>query len=134
MLEAKTDHDLLIRHAVKIDTMCAMLSTLGAKFDDFTSRVDTRCEVRQTTCTDKFAAEHDGRMDVNTVRWLIGILIIVILSIAGTVGYNQLELQKQRNDHDLITHQIKTNTDDIKQNQGAIKAVQQIILNKINEG
>lgn len=134
MLEPKSDHDLLIRHAVKIDNLCALMSSLNTKFEFFATRVDDRCNVRHNDIQYRFTSEHEGRMDITTSRWLIGLLVLVISGIIGTVGYNQVELQKQRNTHNLITHQIKTNTENIKQNQKTIGEVQQIILRKINMG
>lgn len=134
MLIDKSDHDLLIRHAVKIDTMCGMVVTLGSKFDAFTTKIDERCGNRLETFNGQLVEEHNGRMDIITVRWLIGILVAIICGIIGTVGYNQQELKLQRHTTALITQQIKTNTDDIKQNQVTIGSIQQIILNKINEG
>lgn len=134
MLEHKSDHDLLIRHAVKIDSLCEMMGSMTSKLDLFATRVDDRCSTRYSEVQTAFLKEHDGRMDIVTVRWLIGILVVIIVSVIGAVSYNRIELQKQVSKHDLIMQHIKSNTSDIKQNQAVIESVQSIILNKIEMG
>jgi hypothetical protein len=124
-LEKNSDHDLLIRHSVKIDSMFNLVTDLGNKFDQFAGRVDKRCERRQTEIYTKIEDSSGDNMDRDTFKWLMGFVILIIMAMVSAIGYNQVKIRSQESAYEF-------SIDQIKKNQKSIEKLQQIISLKLN--
>ena len=85
-----TDHDLIVRHSVKIDNLCKLMQELGTKFDDYSNKVDERCESRLENFTTKIDHTAEEAVDENTFRWIVGIMIFAMISMVAMIGVNQV--------------------------------------------
>lgn len=131
-LKGSSDHDLLIRHSVKIDNVCKSVIGLGNKFDKFSDKVDKfsdkvdkRCERRQVEIYDKIDVGSEDKMDRDTFKWLMGFMILIIMAIVSAIGYNQVKIKV----HESV---YKFNIEQIRNNQESIKELQTIIDLKLS--
>ena len=112
-----TDHDLLIRLNAKINVMCASLSETNQhvrdgnqNLTDFTDKIDIRCESR-LNLIDKV---DDKILDKSLFKWLVGIIVVVIMTVFSIAGINKVEIAKYQLMIDANAEQIKSNADAIK--------------------
>lgn len=95
-----TDHDLLIAHTVKIDTLCKLVRSNNKQFATFSDRFERQLETYATKLDQRCVHIHDGitdthkeifakvdkKVDGTTFRWVVGIIVLVILSMVGVIG------------------------------------------------
>jgi len=117
MTEPTTDHDLLIRLNAKINTLCASLSETNQhvrdgnqNLTDFTDRIDVRCESR-LNLIDKV---NNNSLGKSMFMWLLGIIVIIVMTIFSIAGLNKVEIAKYQLMIDSNTTHIKANADAIK--------------------
>ena len=115
--EPTTDHDLLIRLNAKINIMCASLAETNQhvrdgnqNLTDFTDKIDVRCESR-LNLIDKV----DNKiLEKSLFKWLLGIIIVVVMTVFSIAGLNKVEIAKYQTMIDSNVEQIKSNADAIK--------------------
>lgn len=119
--ETQTDHDLLVSHSVKINTICRTLNEMhktfgdvrkeikdhAGKVEDKFEKIDNKTEERMIWLGEVLQKQSDNYMDKKTLLWLFGVLTAVVLSCASVIGYNQISINTN-------TYRIKTNTQDIQ--------------------
>ena len=115
--EPTTDHDLLIRLNAKINIMCASLAETNMhvrdgnqNLTDFTDKIDVRCESR-LNLIDKV---DDKILEKSLFKWLLGIIVVVIMTVFSIAGLNKVEIAKYQLMVDSNAEQIKANADAIK--------------------
>lgn len=94
-----TDHDLLIQHTVKIDTLCKLMRANSKQLSAFSDKLDKRCVHIHDGITDthrEIFTKIDKKTDSITFRWLIGIIILVVLTMAGVVGTDVVDVQANK--------------------------------------
>jgi len=97
------DHDLLIKHSVKLDTMCKLQQNIIVKLDSFIDKIDDRCEKR----LDLITKEADSAVQ-NTTFWsLLTILVIVLMAMSATIGFNRTLSNRNEIQIAFNTAQIK---------------------------
>jgi|SaaInl8_200m_RNA_FD_contig_41_589173_length_1029_multi_8_in_0_out_0_1 hypothetical protein len=95
----RSDRDLLIGHSKDIKLICKKLDDREKKREDFETRiydkigewsdkVDLRCESRLSMIGTKMGA--------STFRWLFGLLVLAVLSMAGAVSYNRVDISQAK--------------------------------------
>lgn len=118
----QSDHDLLINHTVKLEFLCDLLEDYHVKFDKFSESSALRCEAR-----------HEKIIDKSIFKWIIGILIFVIISVATTIGIDQIKISNQ---HILImknAERIKENKAEIDELKRTINAKLTVILEEFRK-
>lgn len=85
-----SDHDLLVMHSVKINHICKLVKEVGEKFDNYSDKMDTRCEHRLENFTSKIDHNAEDTLDGNTFKWIIGIMIFAMISMVAMIGVNQV--------------------------------------------
>ena len=115
--EPTTDHDLLIRLNAKINVMCASLAETNQhvrdgnqNLTDFTDKIDIRCESR-LNLIDKV---DDKILEKSLFKWLLGIIIVVIMTVFSIAGLNRVKIAKYQTMVDSNAEQIRSNADAIK--------------------
>lgn len=84
-----SDHELLIEHSVKIDHLCALIKKVDKTIERYTEKLDTRCAFTGSAIasTHKEIFEKvDKKMDSATFRWMIGLLVLGMITVAGIAG------------------------------------------------
>jgi len=109
-IEPTTDHDLLIRLNTKISTICLSQAETNQHFKDFTDKIELRCESR-LKLIDKV---NDKILGKSIFTWLLGIVIVVIMTVFSIAGINKVEIAKYQLMIDANAEQIKSNADAIK--------------------
>jgi len=113
----RSDRELLIGHSKDIKQLCDMIKEREVKREVFETRiydkigewsdkVDLRCESRLSMIGTKMGA--------TTFRWLFGLLVLAVLSMAGAVSYNRVDISQAKS-------LIKSNAVHIQEN---IKTIQ----------
>lgn len=119
-----TDHDLIIAHSVKIDTLCKLVRSNNTHFLNFSDRFDSqlsafsdKLDARCIHTHDSISNTHkeifakvDGKTDNMTFRWLVGIIVFVILALAGVVGSDYADIHANKG----AIIQIESCIDDMK--------------------
>lgn len=77
-MKPMSDHDLLIAHSVKIDSLCALMKGIDEKFD--------KLNVSDTDTHKEIFVKIDRKTEDATFRWLIGLLIIIMMAFASMAG------------------------------------------------
>ena len=88
-MTAPSDHDLLIGHSIKIDALCNLVKAIDHRIGDYTDKLDERCGRTHTTISDTHKDifdKMDAKTDGITFRWLTGLLILVMLGLAGVTS------------------------------------------------
>lgn len=86
-----TDHDLLIRHTVKIDTLCKLMRANSEQLSAVSDKLDKRCVHIHDGITDtlrEIFTKMDNKTDDTTFRWVIGIIVLIAITVAGVIGPN----------------------------------------------
>ena len=86
-----TDHDLLIAHTVKIDTLCKLVRANNAQLSEFSDKLDKRCVHIHDGITEthrEIFTKIDNKTDNTTFRWIVGIIVLVAITVAGVIGPN----------------------------------------------
>ncbi len=109
-IEPTTDHDLLIRLNTKISTICLSQAETNQHLKDFTDKIELRCESR-LKLIDKV---NDKILGKSIFTWLLGIVIVVIMTVFSIAGINKVEIAKYQLMIDANAEQIKSNADAIK--------------------
>ena len=118
----QSDHDLLINHTVKLEFLCDLLEDYHIKFDGFAESSALRCEAR-----------HNQIIDKSIFKWIIGILVFVIISVAATIGIDQSRISSQYILIQENTRRIKENKVEIDELRKAINLKLARILEKVGE-
>lgn len=86
-----TDHDLIVEHSVKIDTLCGLVKDQIGKIELERSRVsETHREI---------FLKVDKKTDDTTFRWVAGILISVVILLFSCFGAGMMQVND--NGHDI---------------------------------
>jgi hypothetical protein len=116
-IKNRSDRELLIGHSKDIKLICKKLDSretkreafeirIYDKIDSWSNKIDTRCESRLSLIGSK--------MSTTTFRWLFGLLVLAVLSMAGAVSYNRVDISQAKS-------LIKSNAVHIQEN---IKTIQ----------
>ena len=109
-IEPTTDHDLLIRLNTKISTICMSQADTNQHLKDFTDKLEFRCESRL-----KLIDKVDNKiLEKSLFKWLLGIIIVVVMTVFSIAGLNKVEIAKYQTMIDSNAEQIKSNADAIK--------------------
>ena len=109
-IEPTTDHDLLIRLNTKISTICMSQADTNQHLKDFTDKLEFRCESRL-----KLIDKVDNKiLEKSLFKWLLGIIIVVVMTVFSIAGLNKVEIAKYQLMVDSNAEQIKSNADAIK--------------------
>jgi hypothetical protein len=121
------DHDLIIKHSVKIDNLCKLVKLVDIKLDKHHDKMDERCEKRRTEFTEQIDNSLEDVMSKDTIKWVLGIMILVMIAVSGSVGFNQVKIQKNEGRFDECLIQIKDNQKTIKNMQKILNIKMKIL-------
>jgi len=117
-LENLSDHDLLVAHSVKIDNICKMIRENNNKLDTYIDKIDHRCE----TTHDRIDVQIDNTISKGTIKWGVGIIFVVFVSIISVIGVNQVLISKHTAEiKDTKEHIIIVETK-LEQNRAFLKS------------
>lgn len=129
----ETDHDLLIMHSVKIDNLCKLTKGVAKKLDTYSEKIELRCEHRYETFNTRIDKSSDDKVDENTFRWIIGIMIFAMISMVAMIGVNQVSGSKNgeniRNNGEAII-EVKSKAEKLESKMSNIR--QKFILSPKN--
>jgi hypothetical protein len=88
-LDNLSDHDLLIAHSGKIDSLCVLMRVNNGHLKEFNRNLVDRCAHNHKA----LAATHkeifgkiDKKVDTGTVKWIVGVAVLLVICVAGLVG------------------------------------------------
>lgn len=128
-MEELTDHELLIIHSLKIDTLCKMMEKYNATFDKYIEKMDNRCLVSNNKYDD-IKKEIPELVKNSTMRWGLVILISILLSLARTLSYNQKAISVNIKAIESIEKSVDKNSEDIGKLHTNIDKVRDLIDEK----
>ena len=120
MLDGMTDHDLLIAHTVKINQLCGLVTSFDKKMDIHVSKTAKHCDDRHEALNIRM----EDKVGQTHFRWMIGILIIIMISLFGTVGITIVTQYKVEHLLKLSVSSIEANTKRISIIEDVLKKVQ----------
>ena len=85
-----SDHDLLTKLNSKMDSVCKTHKETQDFLKDSIKTIDTRCESRLVLIN----KNNDNTVDKPLLRWLVGILVLVLLTVFGVAGMNSVSISK----------------------------------------
>jgi len=113
------DHDLLTKHSVKLDAICASQNRTEKNVLEFIEKIDKRCDKRK----DDVQIMHDKTMKSTTFWKLVTILIVILTAMVATMGLNRtISLRNEI--------QIEHNTELIKKNGNLLNEILNDVLKK----
>ena len=80
-----TDHDILTTHSEQLYTVCKLLKENQTTLNDFIVKIDNRCEVRR----DEILKIKENAMTTSAFWKLLTVLIIILMAIISTTGFNR---------------------------------------------
>lgn len=91
-LKNYSDHDLLIGHHVKIDSLSMFVHDLGRKMENQATSINIKWDDRQQHCEEKLTKKVDEKVDMTTFKWLMGIIIAIVIAQFAVVGANYISM------------------------------------------
>ena len=117
------DHDLLVKHSVKLNAICASQSKSEKTIADFIDKIDKRCDKRK----DDTQMMQEKTMRTSTFWRIVTVLVAILLVMGASMGLNRE--MATRNEI-----QIMNNTKLIERNGIMLnKIIQDIIPHMIKE-
>ena len=95
------DHDLLTSLNAKMDSVCKAHKETQGDLKDFVKTIDTRCEGRLNLIN----SNNKEVVGKSIFKWLIGILVLVLLSVFTVAGMNTVSIA--RNESTIIQNGIQ---------------------------
>jgi hypothetical protein len=88
-LDNLSDHDLLIAHSGKIDSLCVLMRVNNGHLKEFNKNLVDRCAYNHNA----LAATHkeifskiDKKIDTGTVKWIVSVAVLLLICVAGLIG------------------------------------------------
>ena len=90
LIQNLTSHDMLISLIAKVNSICPILHNNRDDLKSFITAIDARCERRLSVIN----ANSDKVLGRTMAKWLFSILVLIIISMFGTIGMNKITLTK----------------------------------------
>ena len=141
-----SDHDLIIRHTVKINQLCTLVTSMDKKMDynigkifdkidGHADKVDKKCEGRKASCelgTQSIATQLDNKLDNITFRWLFGIFTLILLTFFGIMGMNKLEIHNNKKDINTNKKEVEYNFEKIQKNVEGVEKLNSDLIQRLH--
>ena len=104
-IETASDHDILIKLNTKVSLVCAAIKDTNDHLKDFTDKIDIRCEDRLKLIN----SNNDKIVGKSMFKWLIGLVIIGMITVAGIAGTNSVFIARHDTKISHVSTQIEKN-------------------------
>jgi len=110
MEQHKTDHDMIIEHGIILTGISNTLTDISSKLNEWPkacdskhSKIDEFCENKQSKYDDKL----DKKIENKVFYWVVGIIVIALLSFGGIVNNHSVEIDRNTNNIKTIVDILK---------------------------
>ncbi len=113
-----SDHDILVAHTIKIDSICNLIRENNNKLDAYIDKLDHRCE----TAHERIGDQIDNTISKGTIKWGAGIIFVAFVSIISTLGLNQVLIAKHSTEIVNTKEHIIIVETELEQNRAFLKS------------